>query len=98
MSDKASWSEWLDFTEANVKETPEKSGVFVMHADMKIFFIGGSENLRKILLEYLSKPCLEKTKRFKYLITQSYEKMRGNMLKEYIVKHNGKLPLCMEKE
>ena len=98
MSDGANWSEWLDFTEASVKETPEMSGVFVMHADMKIFFIGGSENLRKTLLEYLSKPCLQKTKRFKYLITPSYEKIRGDMLKEYIVKHNGKLPLCMEKE
>jgi len=98
VNDDANWSEWKHFTEASVRETPEASGVFVMHADMKIFFIGGSENLRKILLECLSKPCLEKATRFKYLITPSYEKMRDDMLKEYIVKHNGKLPFCMEKQ
>ena len=92
-----SWSQWLDFDKSNVSSVPESAGVFVMHASMKILFIGGSENLRKSLLESLSTPCIDKAKRFRYMITESPDKVKDQLIKKYIEKHDGKLPLCMER-
>ena len=63
---------------------------------MKILFIGNSKNLRKSLLESLSNPCLKKAKRFSYALSQSSDKIKEIVLNEYSLKHNGKLPLCME--
>jgi hypothetical protein len=91
-----SWSQWLDFDKFNVSSTPESAGVFSMHAAMKILFIGSSQNLRNSLLESLSKPCLDKAKRFRYMITDSPDKIKEQIIQDYIQKHNGKLPLCME--
>jgi excinuclease UvrABC nuclease subunit len=90
------WSEWLDFIQGVAKSVPEKSGVFVMHAAMKILFIGSAQNLRTSILESLTTPCLEKAKRFRYMITDSQEKIRGQLVQDYTKKHNGKLPECME--
>ncbi len=67
-----------------------------MHASMKILFIGNSNNLRKSLFESLSNTCLNKATRFSYAMTQSSDKIKEIVLNEYISKHNGKLPLCME--
>ena len=89
------WSEWLDFNQDAAKSTPEVSGVFVMHASMKILFIGGAQNLRATLLESLTTPCLEKAKRFRYMITNSQEKIKEQLVQDYTKKHNGKLPECM---
>jgi hypothetical protein len=91
-----SWSQWLDFDKSNVSSIPESAGVFAMHASMKILFIGASQNLRSSLLESLSKPCLDKAKRFRYMITDSPDKIKEQLIKEYTQKHDGKLPLCME--
>jgi hypothetical protein len=91
-----SWSQWLDFDKSNVSSTPESAGVFTMHASMKILFIGASQNLRNSLLESLSKPCLDKAKRFRYMITDSPDKVKEQLIQKYTQKHDGKLPLCME--
>lgn len=93
---EASWSEWLDFNETNIEAVPEISGVYVMHAAMKILYIGGDSNLRKGLLALLSHPCIGKAKRFRYMSTQSHDEVRERLLKEYSEKHEGKLPQCME--
>jgi hypothetical protein len=41
------WSEWLDFNQFDITAaTPNKQGVFKVHARMKILYIGSSTNLR----------------------------------------------------
>ncbi|MGI0027670.1 MAG: hypothetical protein ACREAD_07505 [Nitrosopumilaceae archaeon] len=90
------WSEWLDFNQDVAKSVPETSGVFVMHTAMKILFIGSAQNLRESLLESMTAPCLEKAKRFRYMVTNSQEKIKEQLVQDYIKKHNGKLPECME--
>ena len=90
------WSEWLDFNQDVAKSDPEAPGVFVMHAAMKILFIGGAQNLRTALQESLATPCLEKAKRFRYMITDSQEKIKEQLIQDYTKKHNGKLPECMQ--
>ena len=53
------WSEWLDFNQFDITAaTPDKQGVFKVHASMKILYIGSSTNLRESLLESLSDPCI----------------------------------------
>ena len=68
-----------------------------MHASMKILHIGSSYNLKQSLLESLSNSCISnKPARFSYATTQSSEKVKEFLLTEYLNKHNGKLPICME--
>ena len=93
---EASWSPWMDFDRTNVVAVPELSGVYMMHAGMKILYIGAGENIRQKLLESLSDPCIGKAKRFRYIATQSPDKVKEQLLKEYLGKH-GRLPECMEK-
>jgi len=90
------WSEWLDFSQDLVNSVPERPGVFVMHTAMKILFIGSAKNLRASLLESLAAPCLEKAKRFRYMITDSRDKVKEQLIQDYNKRHNGKLPECME--
>ena len=93
------WSEWLDFDQSNITTTaiPEKSGVFKVHASMKILYIGNSMNLRQSLLESVSDPCIGKARRFSYLVTEKAEQVKDQVLKEYREGHGGNLPVCMEK-
>jgi excinuclease UvrABC nuclease subunit len=90
------WSQWLDFDKSTISNVPESTGVFAMHAAMKILFIGSSQNLKNSLLESLSKPCLDNAKRFRYMITDSPDKVKEQLIQEYAQKHDGKMPLCME--
>lgn len=90
------WSEWLDFDEPRVQAVPQAAGVFVMHASMKIMYIGGTSDLRHALSERLADPCCSKAKRFHYLLTESYAEKSSQTIKEYTEKHAGKLPSCME--
>src|SRR2546421_12262071 len=90
------WSEWLDFNQDTANSAPEQSGVFVMHTAMKILFIGSAQNLRVSLLESLTAQCLEKAKRFRYMVTNSQENIKEQLIQDYTKKHNGKLPECME--
>jgi len=68
----------------------------MMHANMKVMYIGGSANIKQTLVECLSDECMSKAKRFHYMLTTSYDLVKDQMLKEYADKHGGKLPLCME--
>ena len=95
-AESGAWSQWLDFDKSTISEIPESAGVFSMHAAMKILFIGASQNLRNSLLESLSEPCRDKAKRFRYMVTESPDKVKEQLIAEYVAKHDGKLPLCME--
>jgi hypothetical protein len=91
------WSAWLDYDQSNIATTiPEKSGVFKVHASMKILYIGGGTNLRQSLIESLSDPCINKARRFSYMITQRADELKDQLLKEYRDSHGGKLPICMQ--
>jgi hypothetical protein len=90
------WSSWLDFDHNNIGNIPESEGVYKLHANMKILFIGSGQNLRQSLMQDLTNPCISKGARFSYAITESADKKRGILLNEYRNKHNGKSPLCME--
>jgi excinuclease UvrABC nuclease subunit len=96
MADEISWSEWLDFNEEIVSKVPESPGVYMMHAAMKILFIGGSGNLRQSITESLKSSCTSDAKRFRYFAANSYEEIRDRLLKEYQEKHEGRLPKCMQ--
>jgi hypothetical protein len=92
------WSEWLDFDHPNIDTTTlDKPGVFKVHANMKILFIGSSTNLKQSLLESLSDPCISKAGRFSYLITENSLHIKDQLLKEYRESHGGSLPTCMDK-
>jgi hypothetical protein len=67
-----------------------------MHTAMKILFIGSGENLRQSLLRCLSNAFTAKAKRFLYMMTVSYNEEKENLVREYLERHDGKLPLCME--
>jgi hypothetical protein len=90
------WSSWLDFDPTNIGNIPESEGVYKLHANMKILFIGSGQNLRQSLTQDLTNPCISKGARFSYAIAESADKIRENLLNEYRNKHNGKSPLCME--
>jgi hypothetical protein len=93
----AEWSQWLDFDRATVEAVPESPGVCVMHASMKVLYIGGGQNVRQELLGRLSDSCTAKAKRFKYLVTPEFESVKEQQVKEYVGKH-GKVPPCMEQK
>lgn len=93
------WSEWLDFGSPDfVNSIPDRSGVFKVHANMKILYIGGSINVKQSLLESKSNPCISQAKRFSYLITDNYEEVRDKLLESYRATHNGRSPLCIESQ
>lgn len=95
MTEEISWSEWLDFNEENSSKIPESPGVYMMHAAMKILFIGSSTNIKQSITESLKMPCVSEAKRFRYFITNSHEETKNKLLKDYQEKHDGKLPKCM---
>jgi hypothetical protein len=90
------WSSWLDFDHTNIENIPESEGVYKLHANMRILFIGSGQNLRQSLTRDLTNPCINKSARFSYAVTESADKIGDNLLNEYRNKHDGKLPLCME--
>ena len=93
MSDE--WSPWLDFDVASVDSVPESPGVCVMHASMKVLYIGAGINLRQELKDRLSDPCTGGAKRFKYITTSDFSKIKEQQIREYVSKH-GKMPPCMQ--
>jgi hypothetical protein len=91
------WSQWLNFDKSNIIAVPGLPGVYKMHESMKILYIGSSQNLRESLLDCLSHPCISKSKRFSYALTQSdLGKLKDQLINNYRSKHNNKLPTCME--
>ncbi len=91
-----SWSEWIDFDEEHIANVPSSPGVFRMHAAMKILYIGNAENLRQRLVEMTESSCTKDASRFCYMETTSHEQLKEELLKEYVEKHDGALPKCME--
>ena len=94
MSD-ISWSDWLDLNAEQTSKIPSGPGVYMMHASMKILYIGNSANLRQAVLESLNNPCIKDAKRFKYSSIDNHEQVRTQLVKEYQEKHEGQMPRCM---
>lgn len=89
------WSDWLDFSLAETTKIPTEPGVYMMHASMKILFIGGSDNLSKAITDALNDPCTKDAKRFKYASVKNHQEIKTQLIKEYQEKHQGVLPKCM---
>ncbi|MGQ0772476.1 MAG: DUF7508 domain-containing protein [Nitrososphaerota archaeon] len=96
MVEEIVWSDWLDFSAEQASKVPETPGVYMMHAAMKILYIGDSENLRQSINESLNLECVNTAKRFRYSITSTHHELKEKILKEYQEKHNGSRPRCME--
>ena len=96
MTDEIKWSDWLDFSYKQAEGVPETAGVYMMHAAMKILLIGGTDNLKRSIIEALGSPCTSEAKRFRYFETSSQSEIAKKLLDEYKEKHDGKLPRCME--
>jgi len=92
------WSEWLDFNLSNITAAvvADKPGVFKVHANMKILYIGSGTNLQQSLKDSLSDPCISKARRFSFLVTDNTEQIKDQIVREYLDSHGGKLPSCME--
>ena len=69
------WSEWLDFNLSNITTAvvASKPGVFKVHANMKILFIGSGTNLQQSLKDSLSDPCISKARRFSFFVTDQLQ-------------------------
>jgi len=63
---KNDWSDWLDFNQEMFSKIPEISGVYMMHKNMKILFIGGSKNIKKSIEETTLQDCMSISSRFRY--------------------------------
>lgn len=90
-----SWSDWLDFNNENIQKSPTSPGVFMMHAAMKILFIESSDNIRDGVIQSKQKPCISNATRFRFMITESHESVKIDLIKDYQDRHNGKMPGCM---
>ena len=90
------WSPWLDLDRDNIANIAQSEGVYKIHADMKILFIGSSQNLRESMRRCLSDACISKARRFSYVIIESADKVKEQILNEYRNNHGGRLPMCME--
>ena len=92
------WSKWLDFNIETISSVvPEESGLFKVHASMKILYIGAAQNLKATLLESVSDPCIRRGQRFSYLIDHGpLEKLKAELVNDYKLRHNGTVPACME--
>jgi len=92
------WSKWLDFNRETISSVvPEESGLFKVHASMKILYMGMAQNLQTTLLDSILDPCIGKGQRFSYMVNHgSLEHLKTELLKDYKLRHNGTLPACME--
>lgn len=91
------WSEWIDFGEQTLSIIPSVPGVFMMHSSMKILFIEGTANIKKSIEEKKTHPCITNTTRLRYMKTPHYEKIEKGLITDYKNRHEGKIPLCMQK-
>ncbi len=95
MSEEIKWSDWLDYNQEQIAKTPELPGIYMMHAAMKILYIGNTDNLKKSITESSSANCICDAKRFRYFSTRSHNEIKEKLLEDYKKKHDGKMPLCM---
>lgn len=96
MPESISWSDWLDYNSETISKTPIKSGVFMMHAAMKILFIQGTKNIRKDLESTLSSACISQATRFRYTVLEQYQKIHDELIQDYKNRHEGNMPKCMQ--
>jgi len=73
------WSSWFDFNSNSIHEIPESEGVYKLHANMKILFIGNSKNIKQSLTQELTNPCFNNNARFSYAITDTADKVILNL-------------------
>lgn len=94
MSDNE-WSEWFDFNQESISKIPHIPGVYMMHKNMKILFIGGSENIKKSIEIDKSQECISNASRFRYKKDMDYEKSKNELIMNYKKRHEGEYPECM---
>jgi abortive infection bacteriophage resistance protein len=90
------WSEWFDFNQELLSKIPQIPGVYMMHKNMKMLFIGCSENIKKSIDEDKSKECISKASRFRYKEDEDYEKSKNELIENYKKRHEGNFPECMK--
>ena len=89
------WSEWLDNNQEIIADIPEKPGVYMMHAVMKILFIGGSQNMKKSIIETLEKKCVSNATRIRFREEMNFDKIKNELISDYKKRHEGNFPQCM---
>lgn len=87
--------DWVDYNQDMVSKTPETSGVYMMHENMKILFIGGSKNIKKSIEETTSEKCISRASRFRYKKEENYEKISKELILDFKKRHEGKYPEYM---
>lgn len=95
LNNENAWSDWLDYNEETISKIPQSAGVYMMHASMKILFIGGSENIKISIQDKNGESCISRATRVRYMQTASYEQITDDLIKDYQDRHEGKLPQCM---
>ena len=93
--EEISWSEWLDFNVEQASKVPESPGIYMMHASMKILYIGDTNNLKQSIIDSIKTACVCDAKRFRYFVTDAHDELKEKLLKEYQEKHDGNLPKCI---
>lgn len=92
---KEEWSDGLDCNQEMVSKTPEMSGVYMMHENMKISFIGGSKNIKKSIEETTLEKCISRDSRFRYKEEEYFEKITKGLISDFKKRHEGKYPKHM---
>jgi len=95
-SNENTWSDWLDYNKEIVSKIPQVAGVYMMHASMKVLFIGGAENIRIDIQDKENNQCISKATRVRYMQTRSFEQITNDLIKDYQNRHEGKCPQCMK--
>jgi len=93
---ESEWSEWFDFNQELISKIPQISGVYMMHKNMKILFIGGSKNIKKSIEEDKLKECVSRASRFRYKKDGDYDKSKKELVINYKKRHEGEYPECMK--
>ena len=89
------WSDWRDNNQEVLSKIPEKPGVYMMHADIKILFIGGSQNMKKSITEALEKKCVSKATRIRFREEGNFGEIKNKLITDYRKRHEGNIPQCM---
>jgi len=95
-SSELNWSEWFEFNQENISKVPSLGGVFRMHQNMKMMYIGNSDNIQKRLSQLLVEVCICDSKRFCFIESSNHEQIKEQVLNDYKNRHEGKLPKCMQ--
>lgn len=92
---ESKWSEWQDNNQESILEIPEKPGVYMMHESMKILFIGGSQNMKKSIIDSLEKKCVSDSTRIRFREETNFDEVKKELISEYKKRHEGNIPHCM---